>query len=289
MPRPPVNPEGFDKVNYVIDSWVVACDAPWYIYIETLKPAALEAFIVLISFGWADVIRGAFRPKGLGRRTSKRKGKWRKRVPAFPEIGNTIGKHLPFAEQIEDFVEWGHKGKFLWRLDNALQVGLFYWLVADVAEDFIFNWTSLLYETEWCKQSGNGRFSWHKSTDESKSAGSWHKQNYPVEDYQYPLPQWLFDAGATGSYACTVVATVTFTKLPAFPTPNDCKVKIWNPLTGWIWAESDPADVDPTGVLKIVLKGDVPAHSAFEVRTWHEPSWCLVGKGVVVALALGPI
>jgi len=127
MPRPNIDEDSFDKINFVIDSWTTGCEAPWYVYIETMKPAALEAFIVLISFGWADVVRGAFRPKGLGRRTGKKKGKWGKYKPGFPEVGNTLGKSLPFAEQLDDYIKWSNGFKTLWRIDNLMQAAFFMW------------------------------------------------------------------------------------------------------------------------------------------------------------------
>ncbi len=34
MPTPP-DLDYFDKVNYVIDAWVLPCEAPWYIYVST--------------------------------------------------------------------------------------------------------------------------------------------------------------------------------------------------------------------------------------------------------------
>ncbi len=288
MPKPPKDPDYFDKVNYVIDSWAQPCDAPWFIYIETLKPAALEAFLVLISFGWGDVIRGRFRPKGLGRRTGKRKGRWAKRLPRFPEIGNTIGKMIPIGEQIEDFASAGNKTRFLWRIDNVLQGALFWWLVADVTIDFAFNWTSLLYETEWCKASNRGRFAYHNNPYPGKSAGVWHKQAYASQDYQYPLPIWLFDGGSTGNYPCTVIASVEFRKYLAFPQPTNVQVKIFDPTNGQIWAETGPQEPNIDGTLTLPLKGTVPANKPFEVRTWHEPSWAKVGGGIVTAQALGP-
>ncbi len=288
MPKPPKDPDYFDKVNYVIDSWAQPCDAPWYIYIETLKPAALEAFIMLLSFGWGDVIRGRFRPKGLGRRTGKRKGRWAKRLPRFPEIGNTLGKLIPIGEQIEDFSTAGLKSRFLWRIDNVIQGALFYWLVADVTIDFAFNWTSLLYKTEWCKASGRGRFAYHNNPFPGKSAGVWHKQAYASKDYEYPLPVWLFDGGGTGAYPCTVIASVEFRPYLAFAPPTNVQVKIFNPITGEIWAETGPMETNVDNKLSLPLKATVPANSPFEVRTWHGPSWAKVGGGIVTAQALGP-
>ena len=68
MPTHRIKRDFFEKTNFVIDSWAQPCEAPWYIYIETLWPALLEAFITLMLFGWDDVARGYFRPKQKRRR-----------------------------------------------------------------------------------------------------------------------------------------------------------------------------------------------------------------------------
>ncbi len=283
MPPPPKNPEDFDKVNYVIDSWTHACEAPWYIYIETLKPALLEAFIVLISFGWADVIRGRFRPKGLGRRTGKRKGRWARRVPRFPELGNTLGKALPFGEQLDDFIKWGTKTKFLWRIDNAAQASLFFWLVADVAEDFVFNWTSLLYKTYWCQRAHLGRFSYADTGQSGKSENVWWHKGYFEEDYEKPFPSWAGRSGWSGANGCTVAATATWNEYLGFPKPTDTAIRIYDLDSAVVFAEESAFNMDPADDPTLVVFGEVPGNKRFGVATWHEPSWAWVGNGIITA------
>lgn len=284
MPPPPVRPDSFDKVNFVIDSWVTGCDAPWYIYIETMKPAALEAFIVLITFGWADVLRGAFRPKGLGRRSSKRKGRWARHRGRFPEVGNTLGKALPFAEQIEDFIKWGSNTKMLWRIDNAMQAGLFFWLVADVAEDFAFNWTSLLYESYWCQPDPPGRFSYSSPGLSPKSAGIWWKGNYAQLDYQHSPPSWSFRTGFSGPKGCSAAATNTWSKLEPYPAPINTGIRIYDLDNGKILALTAQPEAGPDGTTTLVAKADIQPNTRFGVAIYHEPSWCFVGDGIVMGV-----
>lgn len=286
MPAPPENPENFDKVNYVIDMWSQPCDAPWYIYIETLKPALLEAFIVLISFGWADVIRGRFRPKGLGRRSSKRKGKWARRLPNFPEIGNTLGKALPFGEQIEDFVKWGTKTRFLWRIDNAMQAGLFFWLVADVVEDFAFNWTSLLYKTYWCETSHLGRFSYTKPAKTQTPGGGWWRVEFKDEDYEEAPPNWLAASGATGALPAIVIAALDFSQHPVGADWTEMQVRVTSDGPGPVFFESGVIKPDATGNASEPLKGFVPPWTRFRVEIKHNGAWAWNGPGVVIGKAV---
>jgi len=287
MAKPPIDPDSFDKINYVIDSWSTGCDAPWYIYIETMKPAALEAFIVLISFGWADVLRGRLRPKGLGRRTSKRKGRWNRKIPAFPEIGNTIGKNLPFAEQLEDYVKWGTKTRFLWRIDNLVQMGLFWWLVADVVEDFAFNWTSLLYESYWCQPDPPGAFSYTFTGPGAEPGGTWNLPAFPTEDYERPFPSWGFNNGTTGDRPAQITAAYRISKHPSFDPPGSLTVRIVAKLTGQVLAESFDDNTAGASEMSLPVSGLVPPNTVFEVRVFVAGTFAYVeDDGVVMGLEI---
>lgn len=288
MPLPPKDPDYFDKVNYVIDSWAQPCEAPWYIYIETLKPALLEAFIILITFGWADVVRGRFRPKGLGRRSGKRKGRWAKRLPRFPEIGNTLGKLIPIGEQIEDFGSDGPKRRFLWRIDNVIQGALFYWLVADVTIDFAFNWTSLLYKTEWCKASSLGRFAYHNVPGVNRSAGSWHKMAMTTLDYTFAPLGWSGFVGISGPTGCSVIASVAWENLPPFADVSEGQVKIYDPDSDVVYGETEKVPAPVNGNLDVPMRATVPPNRLFAVAEKHGPSWARVTAGVCTAIQVQP-
>ncbi|MBW8018008.1 MAG: hypothetical protein FVQ82_17705 [Planctomycetes bacterium] len=188
MPKPPwKNAWYVTKLNYVVDAWAAPCEAPWYIIVETMGPAALKALITFATFGWDDVFRGYVRPKQL-RRTGKMKKPFRiKGVPIyFPEIGEWIGKRLPWARRFQAIV-YRSGSVTMWRIDSVLQRGLFYWLVADIAVDFFFNWTSQLYATEWCKFSDLGRVSHtNEQTEIIGAVSEWRDFNVMGVDYAVP-------------------------------------------------------------------------------------------------------
>ncbi len=283
MPRRFPKDEGFDKVNFVIDSWSTGCDAPWYIYIETMKPAALEAFIVLLSFGWADVVRGRLRPRGLGRRSSKRKGKWARRLPRFPEIGNTLGKSIPVGEQLEDFIKWGNKTRFLWRIDNLIQAGLFMWLIVDVAEDFAFNWTSLLYDSYWCQPDPPGSFSFQTIGYSNIFDNTWKLAGFGTEDYNRGPPTWGFRSGSTGSNPATVTAVLKVKKRVAFDPPDSFEVRVLNKADNSMLLTSGVLEADDAGDATAIASGCIPANTTFEVRaymTGTPAAW--YGDGAVI-------
>ncbi len=283
MPRRFPKDEGFDKVNFIIDSWSTGCDAPWYIYIETMGPAALEAFIVMLSFGWADVVRGRLRPRGLGRRSSKRKGKWSRRIPRFPEIGNTLGKSIPVGEQLEDFVKWGNKTRFLWRIDNLIQAGLFMWLIVDVAEDFVFNWTSLLYDSYWCQPDPPGAFSARATGYSNIFDNTWKLSGFNVIDYNRGPPTWGFLSGSTGSNPATVTAVLKVKKRVAFDPPTSFEVRVFDKADNSMLLTSGVLEADASGDATAIASGCIPANTTFEVRaymTGTAAAW--YGDGVVI-------
>ena len=268
MPKPPKNPDEFDKVNYVIDAWARPCEAPWYIYVETLKPALLEAFITLLTFGWDDVARGYARPRGLGRRTGKGKGKRRGFSPRrFPELGELTGRHLPGSDAVKG-INWSDSLKTLWRIDTAIQGVLFWWLVADVTNDFAFNWTSALYETRWCQESSKGRFSFRKGVVETVLQDVWNEIGYTEKDYEFPFPNWVITWGNTGPAHSTITFSLDF--VPFFPDapPLSYQTRLVDKDTGKIFVQSTVEPPDPNGNGIAILKASVPSGRRFKVEAF---------------------
>jgi len=284
MAQNKIDPDSFDKVNFVIDSWSHHCDAPAVFYIETLKPAALAAFITLITFGWDDVLRGAARPPGLGkRRWDKGKGRARKGVGRFPELGEEVGRRFPGADWLKE-TKWGTLGKFIWRLDMLGQQIAFYWLIAEITEDFFFDWTSLLYKTRWCQDSHLGRFSYEKIGYQTHPGFTWDTVNLPVKEYQEGAPQWAGLRGSTGAKECTVTAALNIRRLGVFPIPTSFGCRVVKRTGSFVFAQTGPHPTDQDGDLSVVVSGRVPANTEFRVQVYSEPNFADHGDGFVMAL-----
>lgn len=274
----------FEKVNFVIESWCQPCNAPWYIYIQTLKPALLAAFITLISFGWDDVLRGYARPPGTGRRTGKRKGKRRGAKPLrFPELGEMIGDKLPGSSAAKE-ANWSNGAKTLWRIDSVMQLGLFAWLVADVTEDFAFNWTSALYETRWCQASGLGRFSWQKGLSEIISPGVWNEVAYSDKDYQFPFPNWIVTWGNTGAKGASIGFSLDIEPLIPGAPPLSYTMQLVDIDTWQVYGEDGPTLPDPDGKAVAIVMADVPRNVRFGVRVFCDGAWGLATDGAVFGI-----
>ena len=284
MPRPPVDPGFFDKVNYVIDAWSRPCDAPWYIYVETLWPAALKAFITLATFGWDDVARGYFRPRGL--QGPRRSGKGRRRGRGLrgpPELGDALGRSLPGADEVKG-EKWSNLSKTLWRIDSQVQLGLFAWLVADVTNDFAYNFTSVLYQTVWCQASTLGRFSVRSGDWRVTPGFSYWTAAFSDFDYQYPPPTWLQITGLSGPTGALVAVGLIVKQHLTFAKPTSIQIIIEPTAGGTAFVDTGPTAVPESGEIRMPLQGTVPPGVAFRVRVMHDAPWAQFGGGFITAM-----
>ncbi len=284
MPTPP-DPDYFDKVNFVTDSWVQACEAPWYIYIQTLKPAALAAFITLLTFGWDDVARGWARPpdRHARRRTGKKRGKGGRGLRRFPEFGEAVGRHLPGSTAVKG-INWPGALRTLWRIDSVLQGIAFALLIAEITVDFGFEWTSLLYETRWCKDSARGRFSWQKGGRELVTPGVWNEIAYTSQDYQYPFPNWIVTFGNTGIKGATISFSIGWEPLIPGAPPTSYSSRLVDKITGQVFSETGPTLADSNGRAVHVISADVPKNRVFGVQGFAEGNWAYAQDGVVLGM-----
>jgi len=283
VPVPPVDPGYFDKVNYVIKSWTQPCEAPWYIYVETLFPALLEAFITLMLFGWDDVARGYFRPPQKRGSRHRRRGKKRKPRPLrIPEWGEEIGKRLPGSKKARGR-KYSQAGLTLWAIDSALQRGLFWWLVADVTIDLAYNWTSLLYETEWCKGTAAGRFSYHTDELNVRPPNIFFNAHYNVEDYEFGPPFWLHTKGVTGAVPCHVSAAMQLKPTVGGVAPTAIQIRIVDDFTNLPYFNNGPNAPEDTNDVVVIVGGELPAFTAFRVQIYFEGSAQIHFEGAVTA------
>jgi len=180
MPRPPGI---IERANYIVRSFNNPCNAPWAVYVETALPAFLEVWIALICFDLLDVIRWISKPAGLrsGRHLRRRrKGDKRRRKVG---LGNRLARKIPALNRLSQRkVSQGVKN--LWIIDGIGQRLLWWWLVADVATAFLYNWTSLIRKTEFCQAAESSGASLRENTNNTIAAiTSWFTIAY--DDLRY--------------------------------------------------------------------------------------------------------
>lgn len=287
MATPPKNPDFFDKVNYVIDAWSCGCEAPWYIYVETMGPAALKAFITFSTFGWDDVLRGYWRPRGMGRgrhgrRRRPKHGRFRLH---WPEWGEEIGKKLPGAEEVKGR-HWGELGKNLWRIDSHAQLALFWWMVADIVNDFAFDWTSQLYEQHWCPENLDGMMAAHSDDFEGVNAG-FFPMHFLTVSYNRPPVVWVPPIhGFTGNLPCTVIAAGAVGFAPNGTTGYQARIR-YDDGSGWREAAKSTSAVNRFGVHESITKAKVPPFSKFEWECRTDGPIFWMGERTITASECG--
>jgi len=281
VPKPPRDLSYFDKVNYVIDAWADPCEAPWYIYVESLKPALLSAFITLTTFGWDDIARGYWRPKGQGRRSGKKRGKGKPKARrGFPELGELLGENLPGADEIKGR-SWSHEGRWMWAVDTAAQRLLFRWMVADVTIDFAYEFTSVLYETGWCRNAHKGRFSWSDTAWKPVQGGAWHEIAIFDKDYEQRPPAWHIDSGFVGNGPATVAYAVSLRERPPFAKPSSFQTRMVDDDTNEVLAQTGELQTRPDGSIEVPVLARLPANMSFNLQILHDGAWAEYGQSVV--------
>jgi len=152
-----------NKWNRVLDFAANPCDAPLSVWFQTLRPAAGNAVVTLLSFGLDDVVRGYFRPKGIYPRGCLSRKRRPRSAVGIPELGEEIGKRLPAADAVKSRA-FGVIEKNLWLLDGVSQRLLFYLLVVDVLTDFTYQWASGIYKLGFCSTSNRSQLQAQNTT-----------------------------------------------------------------------------------------------------------------------------
>jgi hypothetical protein len=175
-----------DKVNYVIDYFENPCDAPFLVYVETLLPAVLEAFVTLEEYDPNQIIRNFSRPRGLRSGRHGRLGRANgKRGFGIPDINDEIAD---FFKESADFEKRtiSNGVRHLYTVLDVLEKGLFYLLLADLATEFAYRFTSLIKRTEACTGKHRAAGNWDKTLSEPLPIIGWQGPGIGTIGYQHP-------------------------------------------------------------------------------------------------------
>lgn len=134
-------PSLLQKIN-AVKFWILnPCQAPWYVYIETMKEPAANTAQALLMFDLGDAMRSLFRPKGdrKGRHGRKKPPRRRRRNKGLPEPSDMIFKPIANALGLGDRqIQQGPKS--LWKIDGIAQRGLYHLMVLNLTTDFLYDW-----------------------------------------------------------------------------------------------------------------------------------------------------
>lgn len=143
-------------LNAVMTLWDNPCGLTWIQYAETAFPALGKATLQVLDFDACDILRCIFRPESLpvgSKRNPGRRGKTKIPGPAgIPEY--LCERFVPKGDLPHRAVTDGVR--HMWAIDGVLQRGLFWWMIADVTNEFFINWGTLIQATEKCRKNFGG-------------------------------------------------------------------------------------------------------------------------------------
>jgi len=116
------------KINRIIKLIEMPCGPSYDIFVETFAPAAFKALIAYVSPGKLEIVR--FRQ---GRGSSP---------CGFKQLFDAEAEEIPAYQQAGV--------RFIIRLIGLAERALFYWMLIDIAEEFVINWTTLAYKRAGC-------------------------------------------------------------------------------------------------------------------------------------------
>jgi hypothetical protein len=144
------------KLNYVIDYFHDPCPTDPIIYVKTAIPVAYRIVVGLVTFGMDDLFRAYFRPKNLRGGCGGRRGRNPPHKTGIPQTEELFAHELPGGggKFYDPFVDDGTR--FLWKIDNVTQHGLYYVFIAELAEQGYYNWVTLIQAQQQGTYCGRG-------------------------------------------------------------------------------------------------------------------------------------
>jgi hypothetical protein len=136
MPRP----TGQQKTNFLTYFMANGCGSSLYVYIETATDALFESLLYVLGTSMVDVVRAVARPGKLGMGPHLKRGR-KYPKPVIPETSDIIAYRIPITELAKDR-EVTAGVQTLWRIDNIGQEVGYYLMIAEVIDDFYWNWYS---------------------------------------------------------------------------------------------------------------------------------------------------
>jgi hypothetical protein len=184
MARPPGI---IDRVNYIVDFIEDPCHAPWTVYVETALPALGQMVIQFVDVSPQDVLRFYVKPRGA--RSASRFGEEAEEADEeasglIPDLNELVGVRLPGSDFFAESRVQDSLGGF-WAIDGIFERVAWYFLLVDLITQGLYDWTSLINQTQYCEADLGG--SAYATGDEFEQAVAHIWEPYPCPDIQ---KQW---------------------------------------------------------------------------------------------------
>jgi hypothetical protein len=161
----------FRKVNYATKLWAGKCDIPFWVYVETAFPCLLQMWFRYITFGQSDMLRMKF-----GRSQAKWTDKLFRKMSRYTPKYNFKGK------------------KFFLKIDGVLQRIFFIWLLADIAAEGFYTFTTLVHQAGNCDPAFGGGTLQRTQTFDVPTIGNTGWGAFPFASVQQNSGNWLDSA-----------------------------------------------------------------------------------------------
>ena len=183
-----------NQVNYVTDLWQDPCSAPWFVYVETAFPHALELFVAATTFGgftaasqvsgfMEETLEGIADPGGynLFRRGLRgaRRGRFRNPLMDLPD---RVARRAPGFRRIQGLTD-NIAGKTVFTIYNLAERANLYWFLASKAREEFIEWTTALYQTQRCEEAAAPRVGVDTSARGSLPLSGWTPPYLGGPDY----------------------------------------------------------------------------------------------------------
>lgn len=262
MPRPPGI---IERANYIVRTFNNPCNAPWAVYVETAIPAFLEVWIALVCFDILDVIRFIFRPAGLRSGRHLRRGKKGSKRRRKQGIGQRLKSKVPALNRLQQRgVTQGVRN--LWIIDGIGQRLLWWWLVADVATSFLYNWSSMIRKSEFCQAAESSGASLRENTNNTIAAiASWITIGYDDLRYEKGNATDLPNAVTIGIGRWEIVASCEVFNRTS--TDTTVELRIINVGGGApVLQQQTPAFLPGNGSASLVVTGGTIGGGAYAIQ-----------------------
>jgi hypothetical protein len=149
-----------NAIDFLFDT---PCENKWQIVLETALPAAGAALYVLLVPSPKEVLENYLEPKSLRkghrgsrdihetRRKETKSHRRRRFWPRIPDVDHLVANALPAREAVAGR-QAGRPTRWIFDAIDVADRVSWYWMLADIGEDFFIKWTSNIMEARFCSK-----------------------------------------------------------------------------------------------------------------------------------------
>ena len=173
------------ELNYIFSYFYNGCRTDRDVVIQLAQEPAGKVALSLLSFGWEDIVKSFWRPKGLRQHRHGRKRKKKGRGGGLPQINDILAEALdPKNDLFEPLHDDGLR--IWWELENTIERVSYTIMLWDLIETFAFEVILGILDTQATKCEIPGRASIMGRNIETFNTGQLYDIECPVVKYAEP-------------------------------------------------------------------------------------------------------